>query len=298
MRLKYGKRLVVGTALSICLLNACGASENNGQAVANEDSVESIAGISSPDVTATPIAMQMSDSETPSGVKVEAKYQKYKVVMGVNVRADCSGDSEWVGSLFENDVVQGIGVCENGWIQILFEGKKSYVTGSCLEEVDNLEVTIPTGTEVTESVTPTPTVMPTPVVTETPQVSETPEAKVTPSVDVTDWAKYKSTKWESSSSTSCYVQIHSVAGNTVIFRFRVVDGALNGTGVAAEVGNCTGKIQDGIMNFNFTDDQGNVGIGCMEIVDDAHLRITTVITQPNPEATYKAEIMTELTEIE
>lgn len=292
MRLMCRKILAASAVLSICLLTACGASEDNGQDVANQTIVSTPV----PDVTATPIAMQLSDSKTPSGVKVEAKYQKYKVIMGVNVRADCSGDSEWVGSLFENDVVQGIGVCENGWIQILFEGKKSYVTGSCLEAVEDMEITIPTTAEQTENVTPT--ITPTPELTEIPKVSEIPEAEVTPSVDVTDWAKYKSTKWESSSSTSCYVQIHSVAGNTVIFRFRVVDGPLDGNGVAAEVSNCTGKIQNGIMNFNFTDDQGNAGVGRMEIVDDTHLMITTVITQPNPEAVYKAEVMTELTEME
>lgn len=298
MRLMYRKMLAVSTVLSICLLTACTTSQNNGQTVANEENAENITSTSTPAVTSTPIAMQLSDSETPSGVKVEAKYQKYKVVIGVNVRADCSPDSEWVGSLFENDVVQGTGVCENGWIQILFEGKKSYATGSCFEEVDDMPVTVPMGTAGTESGTPTPTMTPTPGFTETPQASETPQAEVTPSVDVTDWAKYKSTKWESSSSTSCYVQIHSVAGNTVIFRFRVVDGSLDGGGVTAEVANCTGKIQDGVMNFSFTDDQGNTGVGRMEIVDDTHLMITTVVTQPNPEAAYKAEIMTELTEIE
>lgn len=296
MRLMYRKILAASAVLSICLLNACGASQNNEQAVANGE-VENITDTSTPVVTGTPIAMQPSDSKTPSGVKVKASYQKYKVIIGVNIRADCSGDSEWVGSLFENDVVQGIGVCENGWIQILFEGKKCYVKGTCLEEVEDMEVTIPTtGSEESERVTTT--VEPNPVLTQTPEASEIPEAEVTPSVDVTDWAKYKSTKWESSSSTSCYVQIHSVAGNTVIFRFRVVDGPLDGNGVAAEVSNCTGKIQNGIMNFNFTDDQGNAGVGRMEIVDDTHLMITTVITQPNPEAVYKAEVMTELTEME
>lgn len=292
MRLMYGKILAASTVLSVCLLTACGISKDHEQAVVNENHVENITSTSASTVTSTPIAMQMSDSETPSGVKVEAKYQKYKVVIGVNVRADCSGDSEWVGSLFENDVVQGTGVCENGWIQVLFEGKKSYVKGSCLEETDDAQPNVVTGMEGTESVSPTPEF------TETPQVSEIPQTENVPSVDVTDWAKYKSTKWEASSNTSCYVQIHSVAGNTVIFRFRVVDGPLDGDGVAAEVKNCTGKIQDGIMNFNFTDDQGNAGVGRMEIVDDTHLTITTVITQPNPKAVYKAEIMTELTEIE
>lgn len=299
MRPMHRKILAVSAVLSICLLTACTTSQNTEQDVANGE-VENITDTSTPVVTGTPIAMQPSDSKTPSGVKVKASYQKYKVIIGVNIRADCSGDSQWVGSLFENDVVQGIGVCENGWIQILFEGKKSYVKGTCLEEVEDMEVTIPTGSEVQESVTPTitPTITPTPVFTETPEISEIPEAEVTPSVDVTDWAKYKSTKWESSSSTSCYLQIHSVAGNTVIFRFRVVDGPLDGNGMAAEVGNCTGKIQNGVMNFNFTDDQGNTGVGRMEIVDDTHLMITTVITQPNPEAVYKAEVMTELTEME
>lgn len=287
MRLMYGKILAVSTVLSICLLTACGTSENKGQPVVNEDSTSE----SAPLVTSTPIAMQLSDNETPSGVKVESKYQKYKVVIGVNVRADCSGDSEWVGSLFEEDIVQGTGVCENGWIQILFEGKKSYVLGGCLEAVDDMQETEPTGTE---SIVPTQTPEP----TEIPEILDIPPTENLPEVDVTDWAKYKSTKWETSSNTSCYVQIHSVAGNTVIFRFRVVDGPLDGDGVAAEVANCTGKIQDGVMNFSFTDDQGNTGVGRMEIADDTHLMITTVITQPNPEAIYKAEIMTKLTKME
>ena len=294
MRLMYGKILAVSTVLSVCLLTACGTSQENGQPVANEDYVEDITSTSTPVVTSTPVAMQLSDNETPSGVKVEAKYQKYKVIIGVNVRADSSGDSEWVGSLFNGDVVQGTGICENGWIQILFEGKQSYVLGGCLEEVDDMQVTVPMGTAGTESAIPTQT----PVPTETPEILEIPPTEDLPSVDVTDWAKYKSTKWESSSNTSCYVQIHSVAGNTVIFRFRVVDGAIDGDGVAAEVANCTGKIQDGVMNFSFMDDQGNTGVGRMEIADDTHLMITTVITQPNPEAIYKAEIMTKLTKME
>jgi hypothetical protein len=119
---------------------------------------------------------------------------------------------------------------------------------------------------------------------------------------VVDWAKYTSSKWEASGDTSCFVQIHSVAGNEVVLSFRVIDGSLEeedqpGT-LVAKVSNCSAKITDGVMNFTFTDDQGNQGIGRMEIVDDTHLSITTFIETVNASAKYKAEVMTELTEVE
>ncbi len=290
------KMLMLGTITFACFLAGCG--QNDTQAVNEENNAVDATG--TPEaavVTATPIAMESGENQTPSGMQVEPKLQKYQVTQGANIRADADGSSEWKGSLFGGEIVQGTGVCENGWIQIRYNGESCYVTGGCLTETDSTDtVTAGDGTPVPQTTTPE--------FTETPEPTEVPRVTVAPesAVDVSDWAKFTSSKWEASSTTSCYMQIHSVAGNTVIFRFQVIDGGLENaedpSTLTAEVENCTGKIVNGVLNFEFTDNQGNVGVGSMEIRDGDNLHLATVITQPNAQAAYRAEIMTDLTEIE
>ncbi len=291
------KMLMLSTIISACLLAGCG--NNSAQAVNEENSAAKATETQqAAAATSTPIAMESGETETPSGMKVKPKLQKYQVTQGANIRFDADGSSEWKGSLFGGEIVQGTGVCENGWIQILYNGENCYVTGGCLTETDSTEtVTAGDGTPIVqESETPEPTDTPEP--TEVPRVTVAPEV----SVDVSDWAKFTSSKWQASSTTSCNMQIHSVAGNTVIFRFQVIDGSLEDAEdpntLIAEVENCTGKIVNGVLNFEFTDNQGNVGVGSMEITDGDGLHLATVITQPNAQAPYRAEIMTDLTEIE
>lgn len=281
------KLWIIGMA-AVCILTACGKKEKESAVELTETPEPTSVAVS------TPVAMEVDGEVTPSGIKVSSKICKYKVIQGVNLRSDCSGESELKGSLQPGEVLQGTGVCENGWIQLVYEGERCYATGSCFEETDD-RVTSP-GTETEPSVTAAPSMIPGEGIT--PPATETPAA----TVDVTDWAKYTSSYWQADGLTSCFVQIRSIAGNQAVFRFQVIDGALedaeSSDTLVAEADNCNGKIENGIMNFSFTDNYGNVGLGTMEIVDEKHLRITTVISQPAPNAAYAAAVMTELTERE
>lgn len=301
MRDSIFKKILAVSVMGILLLTGCSDQDASVSDTDNpEETVQSQEAEDTQEPTETPVAMEnLGESMTPSGVSVTEKYQNYKVVMGVNVRADCSGDSELRGSLYGGEVLQGTGVCENGWIQILYYGEICYLTGSCVEETedavteglgDRSDPSDSSEDSSSEEYDDGIIIMPNPVDV-LPSVS--PQVKV----DVADWAKYTSSKWTSDGATSCFVQIHSVAGNTVVFRFYVVDGPLSkkDQALTAEVKNCTGKIEDGVMNFTFTDNYENIGAGRMEIVDDTHLNIITVITSPGDSAEYKAEILTELT---
>lgn len=306
MRHAFRNLLMISMLASVCLLTtACSEKDLDGLLGESGTTASGAPEGSATFITSTPSAQEDANapSSTLSGVSVEYKMQKYKVIEGVNVRSDCNGESEMKGSFYGGEVVQGTGVCENGWIQFLYDGEYCYATGSCFEEVsDDTDIT---DTQTAENVEE-----------ETPEDGDDSETVQTPSEsdlealdnltgeelvkhDVTDWAKYTSSKWEASGNTSCFVQIHSVAGNTVIFRFYVVNGSLadadkEGT-LKAEVKNCTGKIEDGVMNFFFTDDLGNSGVGRMTIIDDTHLKMATVVNQPAESAEITPEIITELT---
>ncbi len=250
------------------------------------------------------IEMEAGSAETvtKSGVEVERKNQNYKVIQGVNVRDDCDGSSNMIGTLFTGNIVQGTGVCENGWIQINFNGETGYSTGSCFEETDEEANTGVDASETAQNAEEEAE----------EQAEETPAENVDSDVveealgteegtvyDVTDWAKYTSSTWEcDNEEQSCYLQIYSVAGNEVVFSMRVIDGSLeDDEATSADITNCSGKITDGYLNFGFTDSFDNIGVGRMEIVDDEHLQISTAVTYEEPNAKYQAVIDCQVQEL-
>lgn len=71
---------------------------------------------------------------TDSGVKINKGEGIYYTVSRLNVRSDCNIQGKILGTLEKGEQVQVIGICENGWMQILYGGEKRYVSGNYLSD--------------------------------------------------------------------------------------------------------------------------------------------------------------------
>lgn len=81
-----------------------------------------------PAITPEPDKKTAAGSET----EVEKKEQVYYAVTELNVRSVSSTEGKIVGTLAIGEKVQGIGVCTNGWIQIMYQEEEAYASGNFL----------------------------------------------------------------------------------------------------------------------------------------------------------------------
>lgn len=85
-----------------------------------------------PEVTPTPEATPTPEpviEQTASGVNVEKKQGTYTAVTDVNLRADCSADAQWIASVTAGTSLNSTGVCDNGWVEIDYNGQVCYASG-------------------------------------------------------------------------------------------------------------------------------------------------------------------------
>lgn len=80
---------------------------------------------STPEVTPTP-APEMS--QTASGVNIIKQNGTYSVTEGVNVRSDCSAESELISGTTIGQILTSTGISEDGqWIEVSINDQTGYV---------------------------------------------------------------------------------------------------------------------------------------------------------------------------
>ena len=47
----------------------------------------------------------------------------------INLRADASADATWIAGVTSGTQLTSTGVCDNGWIEVSYEGQTAYVSG-------------------------------------------------------------------------------------------------------------------------------------------------------------------------
>ena len=85
-----------------------------------------------PEATPTPAPVIV---QTASGVNVEKKDGVYVTNTDVNLRSDCSTDATLVTGVASGTQLTSTGVCENGWIEINYNGQTLYASGDYLSPV-------------------------------------------------------------------------------------------------------------------------------------------------------------------
>ena len=53
----------------------------------------------------------------------------------INLRADASADATWIAGVTSGTQLTSTGVCDNGWIEVSYEGQTAYVSGDYVSAV-------------------------------------------------------------------------------------------------------------------------------------------------------------------
>ena len=73
--------------------------------------------------------------QTASGVNVTKQDGTYVANADVNLRADASTDATLIAGVANGTQLTSTGVCDNGWIEISYEGQTAYVSGDYVSAV-------------------------------------------------------------------------------------------------------------------------------------------------------------------
>ena len=73
--------------------------------------------------------------QTASGVNVTKQDGTYVANADVNLRADASTDAALVASVANGTQLTSTGVCDNGWVEVSYEGQTAYVSGDYVSAV-------------------------------------------------------------------------------------------------------------------------------------------------------------------
>ena len=127
--------LLLGAALCI---PGCGFEEGSvvtvtvKQDTPTQIPTRTVVAIPSPDATSTPEVVVV---QTASGVNVTKQDGTYVANADVNLRADASTDAALVASVANGTQLTSTGVCDNGWVEVSYEGQTAYVSGDYVSAV-------------------------------------------------------------------------------------------------------------------------------------------------------------------
>lgn len=127
--------LLLGAALCI---PGCGFDDGAGATVTVIEATPTPEPTPTPEVTPTPEATPTPAPvivQTASGVNVEKKDGVYQTTTDVNLRADCNTDAAFIVGAAAGTQLTSTGVCENGWIEISYDGQTVYASGDYLTPV-------------------------------------------------------------------------------------------------------------------------------------------------------------------
>jgi uncharacterized protein YgiM (DUF1202 family) len=84
-----------------------------------------------PEVTPTPEATPtpaVTVTQTASGVNIEQKTATYTTNNDLNLRADCSAEADWLGTIPASTEITSTGISEDGeWLEVSYDGQTGYV---------------------------------------------------------------------------------------------------------------------------------------------------------------------------
>lgn len=84
-----------------------------------------------PELVAEPVnELEYTVDQTPSGVSVLEAHGVYVATANLNVRQDCTMAAERVGTVPKGTILESTGVCENGWIRVIYNSETAYVSGN------------------------------------------------------------------------------------------------------------------------------------------------------------------------
>ena len=119
------------------LLPGCGFTEGAGATVTVVTPTPTPLPTPTPAPTPTPEptpAPAIPTEQTASGVVVSKIGGTYTASTDVNLRADASPDAALVIGVMAGTELTGTGVCDNGWIQIEYNGQVVYGSGEYLTQ--------------------------------------------------------------------------------------------------------------------------------------------------------------------
>ena len=121
--------LLLGAALCI---PGCGFEEGAGATVTVIQATPTPIPTPTPEATPTPEVVVV---QTASGVNVTKLDGTYVANADVNLRADASTDAALVASVANGTQLTSTGVCDNGWVEVSYEGQTAYVSGDYVSAV-------------------------------------------------------------------------------------------------------------------------------------------------------------------
>ncbi|MDO5135417.1 MAG: SH3 domain-containing protein [Eubacteriales bacterium] len=110
----------------------CGFEDGAGATVTVIEATPTPEPTPTPEVTPTPEPTPIPEPvivQTASGVNVEKKDGVYVANTDINLRADCSTEAALVASVASGTQLTSTGVCENGWVEVSYEGQTLYCSG-------------------------------------------------------------------------------------------------------------------------------------------------------------------------
>ena len=105
--------LLLGAALCI---PGCGFEEGAGASVTVIQATPTPIPTPTPEATPTPEVTYVANAD-------------------INLRADASADATWIAGVTSGTQLTSTGVCDNGWIEVSYEGQTAYVSGDYVSAV-------------------------------------------------------------------------------------------------------------------------------------------------------------------
>ena len=127
--------LLLGAALCI---PGCGFEEGAGASVTVIQATPTPIPTPTPEATPTPEVTPTPEpvvEQTASGVNVTKQDGTYVANADVNLRADASADATLIAGVSNGTQLTSTGVCDNGWIEVSYEGQTAYVSGDYVSAV-------------------------------------------------------------------------------------------------------------------------------------------------------------------
>lgn len=128
---KAGLVLMIGLGALFCF-SGCGFKEGAGATVTIVRETPTPTPTPTPEATPTPEPTPtpaIETEQTPGGITVQKIPGNYVTTADINLRRDASQEAEIVQSVLAGTELTGTGVCDNGWIQVSFDGQTVYASG-------------------------------------------------------------------------------------------------------------------------------------------------------------------------
>lgn len=129
--------LLCAVSLAALVLSGCGFEEGAGATVTIVHETPTPIPTPTPEPTPTPVPTPTPSIETEttaSGVVVSKIPGTYVTTTDVNLREDASADANLVIGVMGGTELTGTGVCDNGWIQLDYNGQTVYASGDFLSK--------------------------------------------------------------------------------------------------------------------------------------------------------------------